>query len=1496
MKNIYLSSVKKLLVLLMIISSLGVTAQTSVTIQPDRIGCVGDTIHIPIHVTGTNVYNMAFYITYDHSVLSQAGLVNYVENWMPVFVYPVPFYNPSYNPTTLACFLDVAGSSGITLNNDKVIDLVFQVIGIGSTSLHLRTAPDPLPVSGIWDYLGGPILPVTYTDNIVTGTNFLPASVTIASNPVMPICPGSMVTFTATPVNGGINPAFQWKNMNIDIPGATNATYITNTLLRNDQITCVMTSSYPCATGSPATSNVITVTFPYADFVAGLAGIDQAICYNTIPDAIQADNPTGGIAPYSLQWESSTDGILWSPIFGETNNIYAPPALNQTTMYRQMQSYTGICGTETVYTNIVTIQVYPQFMAGSIAASQIRCYGAVPDQLIGIPPTGGKTPYTYQWQDSPDGITWSNISGATDLNFNPPALYQTTYYQMLQTSSGDCGTVATNMLTITIHNQLIAGDATPPQTKCYGATPSPLSIINTTGGSGLFTYQWQDSPDGVIWSDISGATANTYTFTAPLTTTTYYRAEITDTYCILNPLTIEYTNPVLITIYDQLVAGDATQPQTICYGGTPAPLSIINTTGGSGLFTYQWQDSPDGVVWSDIPGATDNTYTFPTPLTMTMHYQAEITDTYCGTNPLTVEVTNPVTIIVNPLPVPTITGPIAACVNSTGNIYTTEAGMTGYTWVVVGGTIVGPTTGNSINVTWTTVGAQSVSVNYTDGNGCTAAAPTVLAVTVNPLPVPTITGPATACNYSTGNVYTTEAGMTGYIWTVVGGTITAGSGTNAVTVTWNTVGSQSISVNYTNGNGCTAAAPTVKPVTIYALPAPTIAGLSVVCAGTTSVAYSTEPGMTGYVWTISSGGTITSGIGTNNVLVTWNTAGAQSISVNYTNANGCTALTPTVFNVTVNPLPTPTITGPNSVCVNSTGNVYTTETGMTNYSWTVSAGGTITSGSTSNAITVTWSTTGAKTVSVNYYNANNCTAANPTVYNVTVNPLPVPTITGLSTVCKGTTGVVYTTQTGMTNYIWTVSAGGTITAGGTPTSNSVTITWNTAGVQAVTVNYTNANGCTAASPVSYSVTVNPTPVPVIGSNNVPCVNSTGNNYYTETGMTGYVWTVSAGGTITSGQGTSSILVTWTVAGSQWVSVNYNNTYGCPAPTATVYNLFVNPLPNAAAAITGTANVCAGTNGVAYSTTPVMNATSYTWTLPAGATIATGAGTTNITVNFGPTAVSGNIIMTGTNSCGNGAPSTFAVVVNPLPANAGTITGPAAVCEGATSVGYTVPAIANATGYVWTVPAGATIISGGNTNSILVNFTTPGTGVITVKGTNACGSGVVSPNFSVTVNAIPPAPVITANGNVLTSSSPTGNQWYYEGNPIPGATGQTYTVLNNTGYYWCVVTINGCSSGISNKLWIEVVGIGEMPSDASFSVYPVPNDGVFNISIDYPIEDTFTIMIYNQIGSKIFEIKDVNTVGGKYNKRVDLRPISTGMYSVIFMNSEHKVVKKFIINR
>ena len=166
--------------------------------------------------------------------------------------------------------------------------------------------------------------------------------------------------------------------------------------------------------------------------------------------------------------------------------------------------------------------------------------------------------------------------------------------------------------------------------------------------------------------------------------------------------------------------------------------------------------------------------------------------------------------------------------------------------------------------------------------------------------------------------------------------------------------------------------------------------------------------MSGYTWTVSAGGTITAGAGTKDLTVTWNTSGAQTVSVNYTNLNSCTAASATVKNVTVNPLPVPTITGNASACVTSTGNVYSTEAGMTGYIWSVSAGGTITGGggAGNNTVIVTWNTAGAQTVSVNYTNTNGCTAAAPIVHNVTVNALPVPALAGPATVCAAVTGNV----------------------------------------------------------------------------------------------------------------------------------------------------------------------------------------------------------------------------------------------------------------------------------------------------------------------------------------------------------------------------------------------------------------------------------------------------------------------------------------------------------
>jgi hypothetical protein len=425
--------------------------------------------------------------------------------------------------------------------------------------------------------------------------------------------------------------------------------------------------------------------------------------------------------------------------------------------------------------------------------------------------------------------------------------------------------------------------------------------------------------------------------------------------------------------------------------------------------------------------------------------------------------------------------------------------------------------------------------------------------------------------------------------------------------------------------------------------------------------------------------------------------------------------------------------------------------------------------------------------------------------------------------------------------------------------------------------------------------VNALPVPTISGLNNLCVNSGSYAYTTQTGFSNYIWTVSTGGTINYGQGTTTLGVTWNAAGSQNVSVNYTNANGCSALTQTVYPVTVNPIPGTAGTITGNVTVCAGASNITYSVAPIPNATTYVWTLPPGATNSNGVSSNTILVDFANNAVSGNILVYGNNICGNGGSSpAFAVTVEPLPGSAGTITGEANVCQGASGVIYSVPVIANATGYTWTVPTGATIVGGTNTNSITVNFgTTSVSGNITVLGTNSCGNGTVSPNFAVTVNVIPPTPVITITGMTLHSSAPAGNQWYDQGVLITGATGQTY-VVTQFGEYWDVVTLNGCSSDTSNHIVFPLTGIGQH-SSAVINLYPVPNEGMFNVSIITASEESFSISVYNSLGVKIYEETKVD-VNGTLQKMIDLRPVPSGVYTVIFEDSLNQVVKKIIINK
>ncbi|MCX6243593.1 MAG: hypothetical protein NTU98_02715 [Bacteroidetes bacterium] len=420
-------------------------------------------------------------------------------------------------------------------------------------------------------------------------------------------------------------------------------------------------------------------------------------------------------------------------------------------------------------------------------------------------------------------------------------------------------------------------------------------------------------------------------------------------------------------------------------------------------------------------------------------------------------------------------------------------------------------------------------------------------------------------------------------------------------------------------------------------------------------------------------------------------------------------------------------------------------------------------------------------------------------------PLPATpgVIAGSTSLCGNTTGNVYsvTPIPGVTGYSWTVPPGATITAG--LNTNSITVT---AGQTSGNVTVSGINICGNGPTSTLAVTVTPVPIITINGASSVCLNSGFSYYSTQTGMNNYIWTISPGGTIVGGFGTYQIQVTWNTTGAQSVSVIYSTPTGC-SPTA---------------------------------------------------------------------------------------PTVLPVNVLTLPGNAGSLTGTAALCEGTTGVAYSVAPVSSAGTYIWSLPAGATITSGASTNAITVDYAMgASSGPITVYANNICGNGATSPAFNVTVNSIPPTPVVTSIGYMLYSSAPLGNQWYFEGTLIPGATNPTHdATTTGTGNYWTIVTLNNCHSAESNHQMIISTGV-DSHSNAAISIHPVPNDGQFTVT--FSSADTYNISVLNNIGINVYTEKNV-AAGAGATKVIDLRPVPNGVYTVIFENSSTKVVKKIVVNK
>jgi hypothetical protein len=395
--------------------------------------------------------------------------------------------------------------------------------------------------------------------------------------------------------------------------------------------------------------------------VGGTLSGTTFVCYGTNSTTLTLSGHTGSI----VKWVSSTDNWVTTVDIANTATTYTATNLTTTTKYR-VEVTNG--GSSSSYSSVATVNVYDEFKVGSISADQTICANTVPAALTGVAPTGGATPYSYQWQKSTDNINFADINlNGTSLNYTSPALTQTTYFRLKQTSGGTppsspngpqntasigCGTLITDTVTITVEPVSAGGTLGGTTFVCYGTNSTLLTLSGHTGD----VVKWSYSTDNWVTStDITNVTT-TYTATN-LTTTTKYRVEVKSGVC-----TSTYSSVATVNVYDEFKVGSISADQTICSNTAPATLVGVAPTGGATPYSYQWQSSSNNSTFSDINvNGTSLNYS-PPALSQTTYYRLKQTS---GGNPPNVpngpqntasigcgtKITDTITITVDPVSV-----------------------------------------------------------------------------------------------------------------------------------------------------------------------------------------------------------------------------------------------------------------------------------------------------------------------------------------------------------------------------------------------------------------------------------------------------------------------------------------------------------------------------------------------------------------------------------------------------------------------------------------------------------------------------------------------------------------------------------------------------------------------------------------------------------------------------------------------------------------------------
>ncbi len=864
------------------------------------------------------------------------------------------------------------------------------------------------------------------TTVVLTINPLLPVSVSVAASATT-ICPGTSVTFTATPTNGGAAPVYQWRLNGANV-GSNSSTYTNNTLANADKITCVLTSNATCPTGNPATSNQITMTVnPNLPVSVSIAASANPSCAGN--SVTFTATPTNGGATPSYQWKRNGINV------GINSNTYSYVPTTGHVITCVLTSSITPCATGNPATsNAITMTVNANIpVSVSIAASVTTICAGTSVTFTATPVNGGTTP-AYQWKRN-----GANVGGNSPTYTTAGLANNDVVTCVLTSNITPCPTgnpATSNAITMTVNPILtasvtIAASANP---VCTGT--SVTFTASPVNGGTTPSYQWYRGAVAV------GGNSPTYTYTPANGDAIRVVMTSNATPCLTSsPAT---SNTIVMVVNASLipVVTIAASANPVCVG-TTVTFTATPVNGGSPPI-YQWYRgaTPVGTnsgVYAYVPANGD-------VITVVM------TSTACAIGgPVT---SNAITMIVNPNPTVTTTNPAAVCSPATVNLTAaavtagSTAGLTYTYWTNAGATIA-----------YGTPAAATAGTYYIKGTtaaGCYEIQP--VTVTVNPTPTVTITNPAAVCSPSTVNLTAaavtagSTAGLTYTYWTDAAATLLYATPAVATAGTYYIKG--------TTASGCYE----IKPVIVTVNPTPTviITNPAAVCSPSTvnltaaAVTAGSTAGLTYTYWTNA---------GATTAYATPAAATAGTYYIKGTTAAGCYEIKPVT--VTVNPTPTVTITNPAAVCSPSTVNLTAaavtsgSTAGLTYTYWTDAAA------------TLAYATPAAATAGTYYIKgttASGCYEIKPVI--VTVNPTPTVIITNPAAVCSPATvnltaaAVTSGSTAGLTYTYWT-NAGATI-AYATPAAA-------TAGTYYI--KGTTAAGCYEIQPVT--VTVNPTPTVTI---------------------------------------------------------------------------------------------------------------------------------------------------------------------------------------------------------------------------------------------------------------------------------------------------------------------------------------------------------------------------------------------------------------------------------